>query len=103
LLIDWILCLLVSSFYADPRVVAWPAVVVLILEYAIFLGFFAQTPGMRIMKLRCVDIDDNGAIGVLRAAIRGAMLALVIPGLIMDAQRRGLHDRVARSIIINAA
>jgi uncharacterized RDD family membrane protein YckC len=96
------LCLLVSSFYADPRLVAWPAVVALILEYAIFLGFFAQTPGMRVMKLRCVDIEDNGAIGLLRGALRGALLALVIPGLIMDKQRRGLHDRLAGSVIVNA-
>ncbi|WP_184840748.1 RDD family protein [Allocatelliglobosispora scoriae] len=102
LLIDWVLCLLVAGFYADPRVVAWPPVVILILVYAVFLGFFAQTPGMRVMKLRCVDVDDNGSIGVLRGALRGFLLALVIPALIMDGQRRGLHDRAARSIVVPA-
>ena len=102
LFIDWVLCLLVAGFYADPRVVAWPPVVILIAVYAVFLGFFAQTPGMRVMKLRCVDVDDGGSIGVLRGALRGTLLAFVIPALIMDARRRGLHDRAVRSIIVNA-
>lgn len=102
LLIDWILCLLLAGFYADPKIVAWPPVVLLIVEYAIFLGFFAQTPGMRVMKLRCVDVSDGGSIGVLRGALRGFLLALLIPGLIMDDKRRGLHDKAARSVIVAA-
>lgn len=66
LIIDWVLCLLVSNFFADPVRDGWAPVLVLVLEYGIFLGLFAQTPGMYITKIRCVNWQDGGRIGVLR-------------------------------------
>jgi uncharacterized RDD family membrane protein YckC len=100
LLVDWILCVMVSSIFADPRRTAWIAPVVLIVEYAFFLGLFAQTPGMRLAKIRCVAVKDGGRIGVLRAALRGALLCLLVPALIMK-DGRGLHDRVAGSEVLS--
>ncbi|MEV8507836.1 RDD family protein [Actinoplanes sp. NPDC051475] len=100
LIIDWALCLLVSSLYADPRVVAWPPVVVLIVINALFIGPFGQTPGMALARLRCVSFTDGGAIGIPKGLLRGLLLALLIPALVMDADRRGLHDRAAGSIVV---
>ncbi|MEV4637403.1 RDD family protein [Actinoplanes sp. NPDC049548] len=100
LLIDWALCLLVASLYADPRVVAWPPVVVLILVNAFFIGPFGQTPGMALARLRCVSFADGGAIGIAKGLLRGFLLALLIPAIIMDGDRRGLHDRAAGSIVV---
>ncbi|MFI6241459.1 RDD family protein [Micromonospora sp. NPDC050795] len=102
LIIDWVLCLLVSNFFADPVRDGWAPVLVLVLVYGIFLGLFAQTPGMFITKIRCVSWNDGGRIGVLRGLIRGLLLALVVPALIMDERRRGLHDRIAGSVIVDA-
>jgi uncharacterized RDD family membrane protein YckC len=103
LFVDWMLCLLVSGFFVtDLRTATWQPLVVLIGVYAFFAGVFTQTPGMRVAKIRCVDVADGGRIGILRGAIRGALLCLVIPGLLMDKDRRGLHDRVARSVIVPA-
>jgi uncharacterized RDD family membrane protein YckC len=102
LMVDWILCVLVSGSFADPRRDGWPPVLALIIEYAFFLGLFAQTPGMWVARIRCVSVVDGGRLGVFRAALRGALLALVIPALIMDKQRRGLHDRVTGSIILTS-
>jgi uncharacterized RDD family membrane protein YckC len=102
LVVDWILCLLVASLYADPRVLAWPPVLVLVLEYGFFVGLFGQTPGMYVTRVRCVGYADGRPIGIARALLRGALLALVIPALIMDSDRRGLHDRAAGSIIVSA-
>jgi uncharacterized RDD family membrane protein YckC len=102
LLIDWALCLVVASFYADPRVVAWPPVVVLIVIDTVFLGFFGKTPGMALAGIRCISIDDGGAIGPGRALIRAVLLALLIPAVIMDQSRRGWHDRAAGSVVVVA-
>jgi uncharacterized RDD family membrane protein YckC len=101
LLIDWALCLMIASCYADPRVVAWPPIVVLILFNALFIGPFGRTPGMSLARIRCVSAIDGGGIGVLRGLLRGALLALLIPAIIMDADRRGLHDRAAGSIVVH--
>ncbi|XXG07365.1 RDD family protein [Micromonospora sp. SH-82] len=101
-MIDWILCLLVSYLFADPTRDAWSTVAVLIVEYGFFLGLFGQTPGMYICRIACVSYPDGGRIGIPRALLRGALLALVVPALLMDAERRGLHDRLTRSVIVPA-
>jgi uncharacterized RDD family membrane protein YckC len=100
LLIDWLLSVLLSTVFADPRASGWPPVAVLIIEYTIFIGLFGQTPGMAVARLRCVSVRDGGAIGIPRALLRAVLLALVIPALIMDDRRRGLHDRAANSIVV---
>ncbi|WP_435818279.1 RDD family protein [Micromonospora matsumotoense] len=102
LVIDWVLCLLVSNFFADPVRDGWAPVAVLIVEYGLFLGLFAQTPGMWITRLRCLDWSDGGRIGIPRALLRGLLLAMVVPPLIMDEQRRGLNDRLTGAVIADA-
>jgi hypothetical protein len=100
LMIDWAFCLLVSSFYADPFKVAWPATVLLILLNTILIGFFGRTLGMTLARIRCVSYADGGAIGPWRGLIRAVLLALLIPAVIMDAQTRGWHDRAAGSVVV---
>nr|WP_308495265.1 RDD family protein [Micromonospora purpureochromogenes] len=102
LVIDWVLCLLVARGFADPASDAWVAPLVLILEYGFFLGLFAQTPGMYVTRVRCLGWADGGRIGLLRALLRGLLLALLVPALIMDEHRRGLHDRLTGSVIADA-
>nr|WP_319959118.1 RDD family protein [Micromonospora yasonensis] len=102
LIIDWVLCLLIANIFADPTRDGWAPVLVLILEYGFFLGLFAQTPGMYVTRIRCLSWADGGRIGVVRALLRGVLLALVVPALIMDEHRRGLHDRLAGSVIVDA-
>jgi len=103
LFVDWILCLLLSGiFVGNLWTATWEPPAILVAEYALFIGVFGQTVGMRLARIRCVDASDGGAIGIPRAALRGLLLCLVIPGLIMDRERRGLHDRAARSVIVAA-
>ncbi|MGW5669461.1 RDD family protein [Micromonospora sp. NPDC003776] len=103
LVIDWVLCLLISRIFADPARDGWAPVLVLILEYGFFLGLLAQTPGMYVTRIRCLSWADGGRIGLARALLRGLLLALVVPALIMDGHRRGWHDRLAGSVIADAA
>jgi uncharacterized RDD family membrane protein YckC len=102
LLVDWLLCLLVGGLFGPLNGSVWP-VVVLVAEYAFFLGLFGQTPGMYMTRIRCVAAGTGAPIGVPRAALRGVLLALVVPALIMDGDRRGLHDRAAGSIVLGPA
>lgn len=99
LMIDWILCLLVSRLFADPLTEGWAPVSVLILEYTFFVGFFGQTPGMRLLRLRCLGVATGRPVGPVRALVRGVLLAIVIPALVMDDQQRGWHDRAAGTIV----
>jgi uncharacterized RDD family membrane protein YckC len=103
LLIDWALALIIAGFFSEPARDGWPPVAVLIAFYGIFVGLFMQTPGMWVIRLQCVSYPDGGRIGVLRALLRGVLLCLVVPPLVMDELRRGWHDRLAGSIVVSAA
>jgi uncharacterized RDD family membrane protein YckC len=100
LLIDWALCMVLATAYADPRVVPWPPVLLLIVVNTFFIGLFGQTPGMWLARLRCISYVDGGAIGLSRALLRAVLLGLFIPALIMDPKQRGLHDRAAGSFVV---
>ena len=102
LFIDWILCLLISTAFGDPRRSSWVPLVVLVIEYAFFIGLFTQTPGMYVRRIRCVSVTTGGPVGILRAGLRGILLCLVIPPLIMDGERRGLHDRWTGTVVVDA-
>ena len=102
LMIDWILCLMVANSFGDPVRDGWPPVLVLIGVYGFFVGLFAQTPGMWVTRLRCVSYADGGRIGVIRGLLRGVLICLVVPVLIMNDRRRGLHDRAVGSVVVSA-
>jgi uncharacterized RDD family membrane protein YckC len=101
LLVDWMLCLLAAGTFASIRRDGWAPPLVLLVEYAFFIGLFAQTPGMWVARIRCVAVDSGAAVGIFRAALRGALLCLLVPALIMDSHRRGLHDKAAGSIMVS--
>ncbi len=75
----------------------------LILWYGLFVGVFGQTPGMFFTRLRCLSFHTGRPIGIPRALLRGLLLVLVVPALIMDGDRRGLHDRAAGSVVVSSA
>jgi uncharacterized RDD family membrane protein YckC len=100
-LVDWLLCLLISGAFADPVEAPWLAPGLLLVVYGLFLGFFGQTLGMRLFGIRCVSMTTGGPIGVPRAIVRGALLLLLVPALIMDKEGRGLHDKAAGSWVVS--
>jgi RDD family len=102
LVVDWILCVLASGLFARPLTQGWAPLLVLIAEYGFFLGLFGVTPGMFVARIRCVRVSDGGPLGIPRALLRGVLLALIVPALIMDENRRGLHDKAANSIVVSA-
>jgi len=102
LMVDWLLCLLVAGLFHRPLATnPWPPLV-LVIEYAIFIGLFTTTPGMRLTGIACISTRTGGAVGIPRAALRGLLLALAIPALIMDGYGRGLHDKAAGTVMVRA-
>jgi uncharacterized RDD family membrane protein YckC len=100
LMLDWIGCLLITGTFASARAEPWVPVVLLIAEYGFFIGVFGQTPGMWVTRIRCVSVDDQRPVGIPRALLRGVLLALFVPALIMDGDRRGVHDRYANTAVM---
>jgi len=57
------------------------------------------SPGHRILGMRVVRLD-GGWVGLWRPIVRTALLIVVIPAVIFDADQRGLHDKVVGTVLI---
>ncbi len=65
------------------------------------LALTGQTLGMKIVSLRVHPLTgDPARVGFGRALLRTLLLYLLIPALISDRDGRGLHDRVAGTVVV---
>ena len=98
--VDWLLSFLVAGLFTTGATPGLWVTAVFFLEYTFFTGLFGQTPGMRLLGLACVRLDDGRPLGLARAAQRAFLLNLVVPAVIFDKDGRGLHDRAAGSVVV---
>jgi uncharacterized RDD family membrane protein YckC len=96
ILIDWLVCLLIAL--AAFHNVNWtlPVFVVEVYVLTVLTGF---TLGKRLLGIRVAGLNGK-PVGFGRAAVRTLLLLLVVPPLVTDADLRGLHDRLANTIVI---
>ena len=72
----------------------------LAVDYVLGTVLVGRTIGMYLTGLRIVRVDRSVAIGPLRAAARTALLFLLVPAVVLDADLRGLHDRLTATAVI---
>jgi uncharacterized RDD family membrane protein YckC len=72
----------------------------LALDYVVGLVLLGRTAGMYVTGLRVVRVDARVPVGPLRAAARTVLLVLLIPAVVVDADFRGLHDRLTSTAVI---
>lgn len=88
-------------------------VVVLAVVYVLGLTLVGQTPGMRLLRLRTVSVGGGlqlgtrtappgSVLGLVPAALRTALLLLLIPAVISDRDGRGLHDKASGAAVVRA-
>lgn len=77
-----------------------PLLVVFVLN-VLMVATGGYTVGHRLLGLR-VQRCPTGYAGPRRALIRAVLLCLGIPPLIMDRDGRGLHDRLAGTVIVRS-
>ncbi|MEO6606434.1 MAG: RDD family protein [Aeromicrobium sp.] len=70
-------------------------------EVALLTGLLGVTIGKRVFKLR-VENPAGKPIGIPRALVRTALLSIVLPAIVMNDDKRGLHDLAAGSRVISA-
>ncbi len=100
LAVDCLLSFGAALLFTRPQLPGVWSAVVLFVEYTFFVGFFAQTPGMRLLGIACVRLPEGGPLGLWRAAVRAALLQLLVPAVITDSHGRGWHDRAVQSVMI---
>ncbi|OBG62020.1 MULTISPECIES: RDD family protein [unclassified Mycobacterium] len=61
---------------------------------------FGFTPGQLVLGLRVVTVDGRGAVGVVRAVVRGGLVGMVVPALFTDWDGRGMQDRLTATAVV---
>ncbi|MCW2667054.1 MAG: hypothetical protein JWN57_2016 [Frankiales bacterium] len=78
-------------------------VVVLAVVTILGLALVGQTPGMRLLRLRVMQLSSpGGPPGLVPSALRTALLVLLVPALVADRDGRGLHDKAAGTVVVRA-
>lgn len=94
--VDWVICLLIARWLFGDAPLA--PLGVLAVEHLLLVGTVGSSIGHRVAGLR-VETVPGGWAGPVRAAVRTALLCLVIPAFIWDADQRGLHDKAAGTVL----
>lgn len=106
LAIDWGASILVARL-AFPQVGylseegPWAVLAIFFAEVTVLTGLTGASFGQRLLGLR-VETLEGRRLPLWRAAVRTALICLVIPAVIFDAQGRGLQDRATGSICVRA-
>jgi uncharacterized RDD family membrane protein YckC len=104
LFIDWFVALgvalgLVGSPEPGDQRFSLFVLLIFVVEYVVLLATAGRTMGMAVFGLRVLPVGSS-RLNLLRVLIRSLLLALVIPAVIYDRDRRGLHDKAARTVVV---
>ncbi len=100
-----------------PVLAAVVGLLVIVAAFLVTLGYFpwfwahgGATPGMRMFSLRLVRDRDGGPLGRGEAILRlvelwisGAVLYLGFVWILVDRRRRGWHDLIAGTVMVQPA
>ncbi|MFG6401461.1 MULTISPECIES: RDD family protein [unclassified Microbacterium] len=67
----------------------------------VFIPTIGGSPGHRLTGMR-VALLGGGWVGLWRPLVRTALLALILPAVIWDADQRGLHDKAAGTVLVRS-
>ncbi|TLP79574.1 RDD family protein [Nesterenkonia sphaerica] len=99
LFIDWGIASVISLAWFNSDV--WVTLGVFLLFHALMVGFLGVSPGKRLVRLQVVRLHKSQAAtvpGPHWASLRGLLLLLVIPALVISPDGRGLHDRMTGTV-----
>jgi uncharacterized RDD family membrane protein YckC len=105
LLVDWLLAYGLAALgmtlgLISPRLLSSAILAIWLVLGMLAVRLFEFTPGQFALGLRVASIDDRLHVGVGRAAVRGVLIALVIPALFADVDGRGLQDRLTGTAVV---
>ena len=99
-LVDAVVAALVAAIFTAPQLPQSWSLLAFALVYVVSLVAFGQTPGMRLLGLRLAHPRPGARLAVWRAVVRTALLLLLVPALLVDADGRGLHDRLTDTAVV---
>jgi uncharacterized RDD family membrane protein YckC len=107
LVIDWLIALGITRVLLGapgPGNEAFSLAVLAVfgIEYVLLLLIAGRTIGMTAARFRVKPVGSEQLSG-LRIVLRTILLALVLPAVVYDRDRRGLHDKAGRTVAVRDA
>lgn len=103
--IDWLLSMLfVAAFLGAGAWTAqgagqWAPLLVFAAQRWVLTSLLGASAGQLMLRMRVVR-TGGGRLDPVRVLVRTALVCLVIPAVIFNSDRQGLHDLVADSIVV---
>jgi uncharacterized RDD family membrane protein YckC len=102
-LVDAVASGILATLVVGGPLTSWvPSVLVFAVLTIVTLVLFGQTPGMRLLGLRLAHPVPLARLALWRAVVRTGLLVLLVPALVVDADGRGLHDRLTGTAVVRA-
>lgn len=99
-LVDAAASVLVAGLFTAPQLPKTWSLLSFGLITVVTLILFGQTPGMRLVGLRLAHPHPERRLAVWRAVVRTVLLSLLVPALVVDADGRGMHDRLTGTAVV---
>jgi uncharacterized RDD family membrane protein YckC len=105
LFVDWFASLLVATALGGSAVMnghgweAWLPLLVFWLEASFFTALVGGSFGQLLLRIAVVHVDGR-PVSLFVALVRTLMICLVVPPVIYNRDRRGLHDLAARTVTL---
>ena len=112
LFVDWLIAGLIASaitskpLWAGGNDLSTAQLVTFFAITAILTGLGGATIGHRLLGLRVIPTTRQAEagyaaqVGLLAGVIRSLLICLVIPAVIYDRDRRGLHDKAVNTAVV---
>ena len=106
LIIDWAASMALAVFLfgvgvlREPGWRSWMIMAVFFVQSSVLTGLAGGSFGQTLARIGVARLDGR-PIGILRAVARQAMICLVIPTVVIGAERRALNDLVLGTVVIN--
>jgi len=101
LVVDWIAAELIAAafgWHAGTAAGIWGTLAIFAAEQLLLLSTLGYTIGKRLFGLRVGRL--GGPLTPLNVAMRTLLLLPVIPAVVWDRDGRGLHDRLAGTVVV---
>ena len=104
--LDWAACMAVAVLLFGTEVLtgngweSWMILTTFTVESALLGWFAGGSLGQLVCRIGVLRLD-RAPLGLPRAAARAVLVSLVLPALVIGADRRGLHDLAVGTAVVN--
>ncbi|MCI2238559.1 hypothetical protein MO973_10425 [Paenibacillus sp. TRM 82003] len=101
LVVDWALATLIGrAFLQDALGPQFAPLLVFLLMHVLLVSTIGMTIGHAVAGTAVRRLDRPAPVGAARGLLRGVLVVLVVPAVVWDVDRRGLHDKAAGTVVV---